>query len=85
LISQTRFDVVTARAVGSARDPLPAQERARDWGRLVLFKGPGVDEEIAQAAKDAEKAGLAAAITARYELPGSVGSRCLLEYAPASG
>ena len=86
LISRTRFDVVTARAVGSVRDLLRLLKGVRaNWGRLVLYKGPGVDAEIAQAAKDAEKQSLEAAVTARYELPGSVGSRCLLEYAPASG
>jgi 16S rRNA (guanine527-N7)-methyltransferase len=85
LIARTRFDVVTARAVGSVRDLLRLLKGVRaNWGRLVLYKGPGVEEEIAQAAKDAEKQGLAAAITARYELPDSVGSRCLLEYARAS-
>jgi 16S rRNA (guanine527-N7)-methyltransferase len=86
LIARTRFDVVTARAVGSVRDLLRLLKGVRaNWGRLVLYKGPGVEEEIAQAAKDAEKQGLAAAITARYELPDDAGSRCLLEYARSSG
>jgi hypothetical protein len=41
----------------------------------------GIEQEIAQAAKDAEKLGLAAAITFRGELPDGAGARCLLEYA----
>jgi len=86
LISRTRFDVVTARAVGSARDLLRLLKGVRaNWGRLVLYKGPGVDEEIAQAAKDAEKQGLAAAITARYSLPDGAGERTLVEYAQHAG
>ena len=77
-------DVVVARAVASARDLLRLLKPVRaNWRRLVLYKGPDAEKEMAQAAKDAEKLGLVATITARYELPDGAGTRCLLEYAPA--
>lgn len=82
-LAQSVADVVVARAVGPARDLLRLLKPVRaNWRRLVLYKGPGVEAEMAQAAKDAEKMGLVAAITARYELPDGAGSRSLLEYAP---
>jgi 16S rRNA (guanine527-N7)-methyltransferase len=84
-LAQQRADVVTARAVGSARDLLRLLKGVRaNWGRLALYKGPEVELERTQAAKDAEKLRLVAAITAKYELPDGAGSRCLLEYAPAA-
>jgi len=85
-LSAAPANVVVARAVGSARDLLRLLKPARaNWRRLVLYKGPGVDAEIAQAAKDAEKLGRVGAITARYDLPDDAGARCLLEYAPRPG
>jgi len=77
-------DVVVARAVDLARELLRLLKPARGrFGRLVLWKGPDVDREIAQAAKDAAKQHLSAAVTWRGELPGERALRCLLEYAPA--
>jgi 16S rRNA (guanine527-N7)-methyltransferase len=80
-LAKETADVVVARAVASARDLLrllkPVRER---WRRLVLYKGREVEGEMAQAARDAEKMGLVAEVTARYELPDGAGSRCLLEY-----
>ncbi len=83
LLLERPVDLVTARAVDSARELLrllrPAKGR---FGRLVLYKGPGVELEIQQAAKDAAKLGLAGQITFRGELPNGAGERSLLEYAP---
>jgi 16S rRNA (guanine527-N7)-methyltransferase len=75
---------VTARAVDSARELLRLLKPARGrFGRLLLWKGQGVEIEVAQAAKDAEKQLLAAAISWRGELPDDHAPRCLVEYAPA--
>jgi 16S rRNA (guanine527-N7)-methyltransferase len=83
-LAKQAADVVVARAIASARDLLRLLKPVRDrWRRLVLYKGPDVGSEMAQAAKDAEKLGLVAEITARYELPDGAGARCLLEYARA--
>jgi 16S rRNA (guanine527-N7)-methyltransferase len=82
LLAQRKVDVVTARAVGSARDLLRLLKPARGrFGRLLLYKGPDVEQELAQAAKDAAKLGLAGAVTFRGELPDGAGARFLLEYA----
>jgi 16S rRNA (guanine527-N7)-methyltransferase len=77
-------DVVTARAVGSARDLLRLLKAARGrFRRLVLYKGAASDAELelAQAIKDAQKLGLAGSVTFRGELPGGAGARSLLEFA----
>jgi len=75
---------VTARAVDSARELLRLLKPARGrFGRLLLWKGQGVELELAQAAKDAEKQRLTAAIHWRGELPDDHAPRCLLEYLPA--
>jgi 16S rRNA (guanine527-N7)-methyltransferase len=84
LLVERAVDVVVARAVDVARELLRLLKPARGrFGRLVLWKGPDVEREVAQAAKDAEKLRLAAAVTWRGELPGERALRCLLEYAPA--
>jgi len=84
LLAERAVDVVVARAVDSARELLRLLKPARGrFGRLVLWKGPDVEREVAQAAKDAEKLRLAAQLTWRGELPGERALRCLLEYAPA--
>lgn len=83
VLRERPVDVVTARAVDAAREllrllkPLPAHA-----GRLVLYKGPDALHEQAQAAKEAEKQQLDAAITFRGSLPDDGGTRFLLEYTP---
>ncbi len=82
-LADHRVDVLAVRAVDSAREllrllkPLPKR-----CGRLVLYKGQDVDHELAQAASDAQKQRLAAAITFRGALPDGGAVRCLLEYSP---
>ena len=86
LLASRRVDVVTARAVGPARDLLRLLKPTRgQWGRLVVYKSRVADAEIdlAQAAKDAEKLGQRGAITWRATLPDDAGERCLLEFSPA--
>ena len=83
LLAERPVDVVVVRAVDSARELLRLLKPARArFGRLLLWKGQGVEQEIAQASRDAEKLRLAAQITWRGELPDDHAPRCLLEYAP---
>jgi 16S rRNA (guanine527-N7)-methyltransferase len=85
LLATRDVDLVVARAVGNLRDLLRLLKRARGrFRRLVLYKGPGVEKELAQAAKDAARFGLEGAITFRGELPEGAGARFLVEYAPGS-
>lgn len=80
-LSSTPADLVVARAVGPARDLLRTLRPARaGLRRLLLWKGPGVELEMAQAARDASRLGLSGAITFRGELPEGAGARFLLEY-----
>jgi 16S rRNA (guanine527-N7)-methyltransferase len=84
---ETPVALVVARAVGAAREILRLLKRARGrFGRLALYKGPSgpeLEQEIAQAANDAEKLALVATVTFRGELPDDAGARSLLEYGPA--
>lgn len=69
-------DVVTARAVA----PLPKlldlfQKALRNGARLLLYKGPDVDSELAEAVKHRVEA----EIVSRYELPDGMGTRTLIE------
>ncbi|MEZ5401507.1 MAG: 16S rRNA (guanine(527)-N(7))-methyltransferase RsmG [Bryobacteraceae bacterium] len=79
-----RVDIVTARAVAPLVKILdlfgPA---ARAGARLLLYKGPDVDAEIAETAAYAAKRGLAAQVALRYELPEGMGSRTVVQVASA--
>ena len=81
------LELVVARAVGSARDLLRLLKPVRaKFRRIVLYKGPAgpeLEQELAQAAKDAEKLALAATVTFRGDLPDGAGARSLVEYAAA--
>lgn len=81
------LDFVVARAIGSARDLLRLLKPVRaKFRRLVLYKGPAgrsLEQELAQAAKDAEKLALVATVSFRGELPDGAGARSLVEYAAA--
>ena len=76
-IAQTRhFDVITARAVAPLPKLLDLFGRfLRNGTRLLLYKGPDVENEL-QEAKDYD---FAAEILQQYELPDGLGSRTLLE------
>jgi len=83
LLATRAVDLVVARAVGAARDLLRLLRPARGrFGRLLLYKGPDAEAELAQSARDAAKLGLAGSITFRGELPEGAGVRALLEFAP---
>ncbi len=76
-IAQTRhFDIITARAVAPLPKLLDLFGRfLRKGTRLLLYKGPDVENEL-QEAKDYD---FAAEILHQYELPDGLGSRTLLE------
>lgn len=64
----SRFDVVTARAVGALTRLLPiTAPLARPGGRLALLKGAGVDAELAKAERTVRRLGL---IDPRTEIAG---------------
>jgi len=71
-----RADVITARAVAPIERLISLFGRPLKAGvRLLLFKGPDVEEEIAEAKMDR----IAGSVLCRYDLPDGFGSRTLVE------
>jgi len=74
------MDVLTARAFAPMPRALeflgPALKRG---ARALLYKGPDGDQEIADAAREAQKLRVRMRIVMRYELPDALGSRTIIE------
>ena len=80
LAKTTSFQVLTARAFAPMPRALkflgPALKRG---ARALLFKGPDVDSEIAEAARDAKALGVSFTTAMQYELPDGFGARRIVE------
>jgi 16S rRNA (guanine527-N7)-methyltransferase len=75
-----RVDVVTARAVAPLERAIPLFLQAVKGGaRILLYKGPDVEQEIANASQEARKRKVRIEIAMRYELPEGQGSRTVVE------
>lgn len=70
-----RMDVITARAVAPLSRIFDLFRRPLKLGaRLILYKGPDIDKEVAEA----HKCNIAAEILCRYELPDGLGARTVI-------
>ncbi|MCB9897380.1 MAG: 16S rRNA (guanine(527)-N(7))-methyltransferase RsmG [Planctomycetes bacterium] len=75
-------DVVVVRAVGSVESLLRLlAPRRAGFRRLLLYKGPGVDDELAQIRPQLGGLGFAAPERVERSLPGDHGRRVLLAFA----
>ena len=73
-------DIVTARAVAPLDRVVALFAPAvRNGARVLLYKGPDVETEIAAAAAEARKRRIGIAVRARYELPDALGVRVMVE------
>lgn len=71
-----RFDIITARAVAPVGRILNLFRNPLKRGvRVILYKGPDVDAELAEAHRHRA----AATVLCRYELPDGLGARTLIE------
>ena len=72
--------LITARAVAPLSRAIvlfaPALKRG---ARLLLYKGPDVATEIADASVEAKKRNVAISVVDRYDLPGNLGTRTIIE------
>lgn len=69
-------DIVTARAVAPIAKLLDLFRKALNNGaRLLLYKGPDVEAELAEAAKHR----VSAEVVSRYDLPDGLGARTLIQ------
>ena len=81
ILRRVKVDTVLARAVGPAERLLKMLERVtRNFGRLLLYKGPDPSAELKEARNIAGNLKLREEIVLAYELPGGIGSRSIVEY-----
>lgn len=75
-----RVDLITARAVAPLERAIGLFAPAiRNGSRVLLYKGPDAESEIAESAAEAKKRRIRAQIVDRYDLPGAMGTRTLIE------
>ncbi len=74
--ARDRPDIITARAVAPVSRMLDLFRSDLSRGaRLILYKGPEVDADLAEA----QQRGMVAAVLCHYDLPRGLGNRTLLE------
>jgi 16S rRNA (guanine527-N7)-methyltransferase len=79
-LATNQVDIVTARAVAPLERAIPLFLGAlRKGARVLLYKGPDVDAEIATAALEARKRKVRIEVRERHELPGNLGIRTIVE------
>jgi 16S rRNA (guanine527-N7)-methyltransferase len=80
LLRGGNFDIVTARALAPLPRVIPLFGPALQQGaRVLLFKGPDVEAEVAEAQQEMRKRRLAVNVLERYQLPQNSGERTLIE------
>jgi 16S rRNA (guanine527-N7)-methyltransferase len=80
LTRQARVDIVTARAFAPLPRALELLGPAIGNGtRALLYKGPDVDQEIAEAAREVKKYRVRVWVAMRFALPDAMGSRTIVE------
>jgi 16S rRNA (guanine527-N7)-methyltransferase len=77
-----RFEIVTARAFAPMPKALKMLAPLLKRGtRALLYKGPGVEAEIAAADREGKLLGVTFEIVMRYELPDGLGTRSIVQIA----
>ena len=84
VLKRQRIDLITARALAPLARTLDLFGPSLKAGvRVLLFKGPDVESEIAAASPQARSYKVRICVIARYELPESLGSRTIVEMVKA--
>lgn len=79
-LKTNRADIVTARAVAPIAKAIVLFAAAlKQGGRILLYKGPDVDTEIAEALPEARKRQIHMHVVERYRLPEDMGARSVVE------
>jgi 16S rRNA (guanine527-N7)-methyltransferase len=74
------FDVVTARALAPLSRALPLlAPLLKSGAATLLYKGPDIEQEIAEAALEAKKIHARIEVVMRYDLPDSLGTRAIVQ------
>jgi 16S rRNA (guanine527-N7)-methyltransferase len=83
ILRSRRVDLIAARALAPLSRALGFFGPALKAGaRALLYKGPGVETEMAEAAAGARKYHVQLSIAMRYDLPDALGSRTIVQAAP---
>jgi 16S rRNA (guanine527-N7)-methyltransferase len=76
----SRTDVITARAFAPVSRALGLFGPALKAGtKVLLYKGPDAEREIAESAKECAKLRVRAEVVMRYDLPDSLGARTIVQ------
>ncbi len=79
-LQSNKADIVTARAVAPLAKAIVLFASALKQGsRILLYKGPDVEDEVAEASPEARKRQIRMRVVERYELPEGMGARTLVE------
>ncbi len=79
-LKEHSVDLITARAVAPVIRALGLFAPAiRAGARVLLYKGPDAELEIAEAAQEARKRQVRVRIVERYQLPDQLGARAIVE------
>ncbi len=79
-LENNRAAIVTARAVAPVVKAIVLFAAAfKTGGRVLLYKGPDVDTELAEATPEARKRAIRMRVVERYDLPEGMGSRTIVE------
>jgi 16S rRNA (guanine527-N7)-methyltransferase len=82
VLKTERFEIVTGRALAPLGKAIPLFAPAlKRSARVLLYKGPDVEEEIAAAAAEARKREIRVTVVQHYELPERYGRRSIVELA----
>jgi 16S rRNA (guanine527-N7)-methyltransferase len=82
LLNENPAEIVTLRAVAPLIRAIPLFARAIQAGsRILAYKGPDVEQEMAEAAQEAQKRKVKMEVVMRYELPEGQGSRTIVALA----
>ena len=80
LMRSRRFDFITARAVAPLAKAVPFYAPALKQGaKILLYKGPDIETEIAEAFPESKKRRLTIRVVERYSLPDGMGERTIVE------
>jgi len=80
ILLKTRVDIITARAVAPLSRAVALFGPALKAGtRALLYKGPDVETEIAEASVEARKRQIRMRVVERYDLPDGLGTRTIVE------
>jgi 16S rRNA (guanine527-N7)-methyltransferase len=80
LLPSRQFDCITARAVAPLAKAIPFYVPAVNRGSaILLYKGPEVEAEIAEASAELKKRRIGVRILERYTLPDGMGERTIVE------